>query len=115
MIKRLIFLCSVVALFSTTGCAQKFKNKKAIALKKECYWEQDRRTISDSLKNQKATIEKVGGNNFLVINGNKYLSCNLPDKLKSNKVMISGIVYNPLPTERLAAMPLKLTYAVFVK
>jgi hypothetical protein len=115
MIKRLIFLCSLVAFFSATSCAQKFRNKNAITLKKACYWEQDGRTVSNTIKKQNATIERVGGNNFLVINGDKYLSCNLPDKLKSNKVIVSGIVYNQLPTERLAAMPLKLTYAVLVK
>jgi hypothetical protein len=104
-------ITSITFLLLLSSSANAQKRSKAIKLINSCYWEDNKRDVSDSLKNVTAIVTEIAGNIYLTINGNKYAACNLPANLKAKKLVISGIVFAPLPTERLAAMPLKITSA----
>lgn len=88
-------------------------NKKAIKLKSDCFWENKKRKVIDTLINKTALISREKENYILMIDKKKYFACNLPDKLKGNKIIISGLVYQGLATEKLIGTPLKLTKACY--
>jgi thioredoxin-related protein len=109
--KHLPFVLIVISLFSL-NCSAQSNLKKRIQLQGSCFWDQKNRKIVDTLKDQVATVTKENnGKYLLLINGKKYLPCNLPKTLNDTTILITGYVLQTLQTEKVIATPIKLIKA----
>lgn len=88
-------------------------SKRIIKLKQNCFWENKERKIVDTLMDKTAFISREKGNYILTIDKKRYFACNLADKLKTNKIIINGLVYQGLDNEKLIAIPLKIIQAYY--
>ena len=94
-----------------TFFAPKFRAvyNKSVTLDKECFWQNKKRKIVDSLKNTIALISKEKDYYILTVNGKRYLPCNFPSISLRSPILVSGYILQGFYNEKLIATPLRLS------